>query len=114
MPLGQQLGTILKKAQVISKRILKFGVRCIEWTLTSIIAVVMGIVVTVVGAGKALYQARSKIIGTLLLVGVTTLLLLWANRLVDFKDSTDSVHSWLMLDYRWVITAGVVSEYGRL
>jgi hypothetical protein len=109
MYLSQKLGVILEKAQAMSKRIIKFGVCCIEWILTSIIAVIMGIAVTVAGAGQALYRARSKIVGTLLLVGTITLLLLWANQVVGFRSETERVHDWLMLDHHVAIMVGVVS-----
>jgi len=109
MNLRQKFVALLRKAQMVSRRIIKFSVRCIEWVLTYVIAVIMGIAVMVAGAGKALYRARSKIVGTLLFVGTVTLLLLLANRLVGFKDETDGAHDWLMLDYHWATVAGVVS-----
>lgn len=109
MHLRQEIGEILKKAQSMSKRIIKFAAHCMHWLLTSVITVVMGIVVMVVGAGRALYHARASIVGTLLLVSVITLLLMWGNWLVDFKDATNSMHAWLLRDYHWAMVAGAVS-----
>lgn len=109
MDLRQGLGAILKKAQLTSKRIIKFGVSCVEWILTSIIAVIIGTAVGLASVGKSLYRMRGKIMGALLLIGFITLLLLWINRLVGFKNNTDSVHDWLMLDYHWAIIACAAS-----
>lgn len=109
MDLRQKFVVLLRKAQMVSKRIIKFGVRCIEWILTSIIVVIMGVAITMTGVGKVLYRARSKIMGVLLLASATTLLLLWADQLLGFKENTDSASKWLMFGYHWAIVAGVIS-----
>ncbi len=109
MDLYQDSDTILKKAQQISKQTIKFSGHCVEWILTSFLAVIIGASTGIIRVCRLLYRIRGQLIGNLLLVSLFALLLLWANQLVGFKGEASGVHKWLMSDYRWAVIATVVS-----
>lgn len=109
MHFRQKLRTIPGRARAVSKHVIKTAGRCVEWTVTLVVVIVMSGVAVGTSVGKLLYQERSRIVGALLLVGILLLLLLWATQLVGFKDETNRVHGWLVLDYHWVIITGAVS-----
>ena len=94
MPLRQNFGDLLKNSRLIAKRILKFIVTCLEWVITSLVAVVLGVAAGVSLAAKVFYRLRSKIVGIALLVSVVVLILSVLNQATGSKDYIDNAHRW--------------------
>lgn len=103
MPLRQDFGDLLKNSRLIAKRILKFIVTCLEWVITSLVAVVLGVATGVGLAAKVLYRLRSKIVGIALLVSVIVLILSVLNQAMGPNDYIDNAHAWLLRDYHWLL-----------